>query len=77
MFDVLLRITEGRIRRPREVDRSINGELEALLLTALAQNPDDTTAKEVEILDTALEWQCFRCQVLGVARRYKQNRRAV
>jgi hypothetical protein len=40
MFDVLLRITEGRIRRPREVDRSINGELEALLLTALAQNPD-------------------------------------
>jgi len=41
MFDVLHRITEGRIRRPREVDKSIDGELEAILLTALAQNPDD------------------------------------
>lgn len=41
MFDVLLRITEGRIRRPREVDKSIDGELEAILLTALAQNPED------------------------------------
>jgi predicted outer membrane repeat protein len=41
MFDVLYRITEGRIRRPREVDKSIDGELEAILLTALAQNPDD------------------------------------
>jgi len=41
MFDVLLRITEGRMRRPREVDKSMDGELEAVLLTALAQNPED------------------------------------
>ena len=41
MFDVLHRITEGKMRRPREVDTSIDGELEAILLTALAQNPED------------------------------------
>jgi len=41
MFDVLHRITEGRISRPREVDKSIDGELEAILLTALAQSLDD------------------------------------
>jgi len=41
MFDVLLRITEGKMKRPREVDKSMDGELEAILLTALAQNPED------------------------------------
>jgi len=41
MFDVLHRITESRIKRPREADKSIDGELEAILLTALAQSPDD------------------------------------
>jgi WD40 repeat protein/serine/threonine protein kinase len=44
MFDVLHRITEGRIRRPREVNKSIDSELEALLLKALAQNPEDRYA---------------------------------
>ena len=44
MFDVLHQITEGRIRRPREVDKSIDSELEALLLKALAQNPEDRYA---------------------------------
>ena len=43
-FDVLHQITEGRIRRPREVDKSIDSELEALLLKALAQNPEDRYA---------------------------------
>jgi predicted outer membrane repeat protein len=41
MFDVLRRITEGSIRRPREIDKSIDGELEAILLAALAHNPED------------------------------------
>jgi len=44
MFDVLHGIMEGRIRRPREVDKSIDSELEALLLKALAQNPEDRYA---------------------------------
>lgn len=44
MFDVLHEITEGRIRRPREIDKSIDSELEALLLKALAQNPEDRYA---------------------------------
>ncbi|MBN2271003.1 MAG: protein kinase [Sedimentisphaerales bacterium] len=41
---VLRRIAEGRIRRPREVSKSIDRELEALLLKALAHNPDDRYA---------------------------------
>ena len=44
MFDVLQRVTEGRIRRPREADRSVDHELEALLLTALARNPEERYA---------------------------------
>ena len=44
MFDVLHQITEGRIRRPREVDKSIDSELEALLRKALALEPDDRYA---------------------------------
>jgi len=44
MFDVLRRIMEGQIRRPREIDKTIDCELEALLLKALAQNPDDRYA---------------------------------
>ncbi len=43
-FDVLHRITEGRIRRPREIIKTIDCELEALLLKALAQNPEDRYA---------------------------------
>jgi WD40 repeat protein len=41
MFDVLHRISEGSIRRPREMDKSIDAELEAILLAALAHNPED------------------------------------
>jgi len=44
MFDLLQKITEGKIRRPRQIDRSIDVELEAILLKALAQNPEDRYA---------------------------------
>jgi predicted Ser/Thr protein kinase len=43
-FDVLTRITEGKIRRPREIDKTIDDELEVILLTALAQNPEERYA---------------------------------
>ncbi|KPK42397.1 MAG: hypothetical protein AMJ65_07675 [Phycisphaerae bacterium SG8_4] len=44
MFELLKHIAEGKIQRPREIDRSIDSELEALLLKALAQNPEDRYA---------------------------------
>ncbi len=44
MFDVLHRIADGRIRRPRKLDKSIDSELEALLLKALAQDPENRYA---------------------------------
>ena len=44
MFDVLHRIADGTIRRPCKVDKSIDSELEALLLKALAQDPEDRYA---------------------------------
>jgi len=44
MFDLLNQITEGKIRRPREVNKSIDIELEAILLKALARNPNDRYA---------------------------------
>lgn len=43
-FDVLHRITEGKIQRPREITKTMDCELEALLLKALAQNPEDRYA---------------------------------
>ena len=39
-FDVLHQITEGKIQPPRELNKSIDRELEAILLKALAQEPD-------------------------------------
>ncbi|UCF16716.1 MAG: protein kinase, partial [Phycisphaerales bacterium] len=44
MFELLNQIAAGQIRRPREIDKSIDSELEALLLKALAQNPEDRYA---------------------------------
>ncbi len=41
---VLRNIAEGKMRRPREVNKSIGRELEALLLKALAHNPEDRYA---------------------------------
>jgi len=43
-FDVLHQITEGKIQPPRELNKSIDRELEAILLKALAQEPDDRYA---------------------------------
>ncbi|MFB0551689.1 MAG: protein kinase [Phycisphaerae bacterium] len=43
-FDVLHRIMEGKIQRPREITKTMDCELEALLLKALAQNPEDRYA---------------------------------
>ena len=44
MFDLLRQIASGNIRRPRQVDKSIDSELEALLLKALAHNPEERYA---------------------------------
>ncbi|UCE46509.1 MAG: serine/threonine protein kinase, partial [Phycisphaerales bacterium] len=44
MFDVLHRIADGTIRLPCKVDKSIDSELETLLLKALAHNPEDRYA---------------------------------
>jgi Tol biopolymer transport system component len=44
MFDLLRQIAAGNIRRPSEVDQSIDSELEAILLKALARNPEERYA---------------------------------
>ncbi|UCC97632.1 MAG: protein kinase, partial [Phycisphaerales bacterium] len=44
MFDLLQQITEGKIRRPREANKSIDAELEAILLKALARDPEERYA---------------------------------
>jgi hypothetical protein len=41
MFDLLHEIIEGKVRKPREIDKSIDPELEALLLKALAHKPEE------------------------------------
>jgi len=41
---VLRNIADGKIQRPREVNKSFDRELEALLLKALAHNPEDRYA---------------------------------
>jgi WD40 repeat protein len=44
MFDLLRQIAAGNIRRLSEVDKSIDSELEAILLKALARNPEERYA---------------------------------
>jgi len=44
MFEVLYRIMEGKIRRPSKINKTINRELEAILLKARANNPEDRYA---------------------------------
>jgi hypothetical protein len=44
MINLLNQITEGKVRRPREMNRSIDSELEAILLKSLAIDPDDRYA---------------------------------
>lgn len=41
MFDTLQQIVDGKIIRPREASKSVDLELEALLLRALAWDPED------------------------------------
>ncbi|MEA3226221.1 MAG: serine/threonine-protein kinase, partial [Planctomycetota bacterium] len=41
LFDVLQRVVQGRMRRPREITKSIDRELESLLLKALAHDQED------------------------------------
>ncbi len=43
-FELLHQITEGKIKRPSHVDKKIDTELEAILLKALAVNPEDRYA---------------------------------
>ena len=43
-LEILQRVAAGEIRRPREVSRDIDRELEALLLKALAADPNDRYA---------------------------------
>ena len=40
MIDLLNRISEGKVKRPREINKSIDSELEAILLKSLAVDPD-------------------------------------
>jgi non-specific serine/threonine protein kinase/serine/threonine-protein kinase len=40
-YEVLRRIAEDDVRRPRDLSREVNRELEAVLLKALARNPDE------------------------------------
>jgi len=50
MFELLHQIMEGRIQRPREITKTIDFELEALLLKALALKPDDRYASAGALL---------------------------
>ena len=43
-YDIRRRIVEGAIHRPREVSRSVDVELEAVILKALSRSPDDRYA---------------------------------
>ena len=40
-FDALRAVREAKITRPRVIDSQVSPELEAILMTALAKNPDD------------------------------------
>lgn len=44
LADVLYRIIREDVTRPREISRSVDRDLEAILLKALAKNPDDRYA---------------------------------
>ena len=48
-YQVLKRITETEVRRPRDARKDIDRELEAVLLKALAQDPDDRYASAGEL----------------------------
>ncbi|MGB2820308.1 MAG: SUMF1/EgtB/PvdO family nonheme iron enzyme, partial [Phycisphaerae bacterium] len=48
-LEILQRIAAGEIRRPREVSREIDRELEAVLLKALAADPNDRYASAGEL----------------------------
>ena len=50
-YDVLRRIAEEDARRPRAVAKAVDGELEALLLKALAHEPDDRYASAGDLAD--------------------------
>jgi len=41
LFDVLQRVVRGKIRRPRDIGQSINRELEAVLLKAIAHDQEE------------------------------------
>ena len=51
LFDVLQRVVQGKIRRPREVTKSVDRELETLLLKALSQEPDGRYASAGMLAD--------------------------
>jgi len=51
LYDVLRQIVEGKIKRPRDVDSTIDSELEALLLKALAKEPQDRYASAGDLAD--------------------------
>ncbi|MDP6718808.1 MAG: hypothetical protein QGF59_09180, partial [Pirellulaceae bacterium] len=50
-LDVLMRIVETDVRRPAEMSRAIDGELEALLLKSLAKDPNGRYASAGDFAD--------------------------
>lgn len=50
-FEVVQRIVEEEVCRPREISRDIDSDLEALLLKALARDPDDRYLSAGEMAD--------------------------
>ena len=50
-YDVLRRIAEEEARRPRAIAKAVDGELEALLLKALAHEPDNRYASAGDLAD--------------------------
>ena len=50
-YELLRRIAEDEVRRPREVSKKVDIELEALLLKALALMPEDRYASAGELAD--------------------------
>lgn len=50
-FEIVRRIVEEEVRRPREISRDIDCDLEALLLKALARDPDDRYLSAGEMAD--------------------------
>jgi non-specific serine/threonine protein kinase/serine/threonine-protein kinase len=48
-YEVLRRIAEDEVRRPRDLNREVDRELEAVLLKALARHPDERYASAGEL----------------------------